>query len=618
MKRTTLTVLTLTLFMLLLVALAAFIFLYQGRLALHDEMATLTAGQTQLQQEMLQTGSNLAAAQATRDLVQAALATAESEQVLLEGELVMNQQQVNELSQQLAEATDELDSANTALSRLESANLALQAQSPLAQITAPEDGATFAPGEIVPIVVAASNPQNLTAVNLTINDETIESYDIEAEPLFAAQTEWTAGAEGDYVLSVMAVNVSGRASTPVTITIHVTLSPVEAAAALRASVEANVVEIRGLTPLAPITPTLLSSDELRQRVEADFAEETTPEDSRKDAIVLSAFDFMDRDYDLHQALIELRSEAVTGFYDPETAEFVVVSDDDELDPSEQWTHAHEFMHALQDQYYALELLGDETADSEARAALRALAEGEATLIQILYLREGYFTDEEASEVFASLSQEGPGILDEIPPIILNSFTFPYDAGLNFVLELYNGGDFFSEGNFAHLEAAWNDLPQSSEQILHPDRYLAGDDPIPVSLPPLTDTLGAGWQQLDEDVFGEFTLREYLGQQLTGAEAEQAATGWGGDRYTVFWNEAEAQLVMAYRLVWDSNIDGAEFASLYRSYPAALFNAEPSEQGDGDCWQGTDVICLFHMDAESLIVRAPDVATAVLLQTQIQP
>jgi hypothetical protein len=76
--------------------------------------------------------------------------------------------------------------------------------------------------------------------------------------------------------------------------------------------------------------------------------------------------------------------------------------------------------------------------------------------------------------------------------------------------------------------------------------------------------------------------------------------------------------MALRLVWDTNAEGAEFASLYRSYPAALFDAESTEQGSGDCWQGTDVICLFHEGDESLIVRAPDVETAVLLQSQIQP
>jgi hypothetical protein len=218
-----------------------------------------------------------------------------------------------------------------------------------------------------------------------------------------------------------------------------------------------------------------------------------------------------------------------------------------------------------------------------------------------------------------MSEQDTGILDELPPIIVSSFSFPYDTGFQFVMDIYNGGDLTltTPGDFANIEAVWNNLPQSSEQIIHPDRYLAGDAPLTVSLPPLTDTLGIGWQQLDDDVFGEFTLREYLKQQLTAEEVEQAATGWGGDRYTVFWNEATQQLVMALRLVWDSNADGAEFASLYRSYPAALFNATPTPQGDGDCWQGGDVICFFHSGVESLIVRAPDVETAVLIQAQIQ-
>ena len=621
MNRTTLTAITLTVIMLLLVALAAFVFLYQGRLGLQDEIATISAEQSQLQQDLLQTGSDLAAVEATRDLTQEALATAEADKVLLEGDIVTNQQEVDSLNQQLDEKTAELEQTNTALNQLESANLVLRSQPPVAEIISPEAGDTFSPGEVVAIMIAASDSMNLTAVNLTLNDETLQSYDIDSQPLFATQTEWTAEEAGEYVLGVMALNENGRASEPVTITITVSLSPEEAAAGIRAEVEANVIEIRGLNPLEPIVPTLLSSDELRDRVEADFAEETTPEEGREDAIVLSAFDFMSRDYDLYTALIDLQSEAVAGFYDPETAEFVVVSDDNELDPNEQWTHAHEFMHALQDQYYPLELISDDSVDSEAKFALRSVAEGEATLIQLLYLRGGYFTQDEIQSIFADINEQDTGILDELPPIIVSSFTFPYDTGFQFVLELYNGGDLTltTPGDFANLENLWQNLPQSSEQIIHPDRYLSGDAPIPVTLPPLTDTLGAGWQQLDEDVFGEFGLREYLKQQLTDEEVEQAATGWGGDRYTVFWNESDQQLVMALRLVWDSNIDGAEFASLYRSYPAALFNTDSTPQGDSDCWQGdVDVICFFHSNDESLIVRAPDVATAVRVQAQIQP
>ncbi|NIT57160.1 MAG: hypothetical protein GWN00_13275, partial [Aliifodinibius sp.] len=69
--------------------------------------------------------------------------------------------------------------------------------------------------------------------------------------------------------------------------------------------------------------------------------------------------------------------------------------------------------------------------------------------------------------------------------------------------------------------------------------------------PLTDTLGVGWQRLDEDTLGEFYLREYLAQQLEGGLVESAASGWGGDRYTVYWNDEAEEIVMVLKLVWDT-------------------------------------------------------------------
>jgi hypothetical protein len=72
----------------------------------------------------------------------------------------------------------------------------------------------------------------------------------------------------------------------------------------------------------------------------------------------------------------------------------------------------------------------------------------------------------------------------------------------------------------------------------------------VALAPLADTLGDGWKLVDEDILGEFFLREYLDQQLATTLARRVAEGWGGDRYAVYWNEDESALVMAFRLVWD--------------------------------------------------------------------
>jgi hypothetical protein len=115
--------------------------------------------------------------------------------------------------------------------------------------------------------------------------------------------------------------------------------------------------------------------------------------------------------------------------------------------------------------------------------------------------------------------------------------------------------------------------------------------------------------VEEDVLGEFYLREYLAQQLENELVDQAATGWGGDRYAVYWNEASQAPVMVLKLLWDTPADAEEFAQYYPSYPGQLFGVDPLPQENGMCWQGEDVICLYAAGGESLVVRAPDLATA---------
>ena len=140
-----------------------------------------------------------------------------------------------------------------------------------------------------------------------------------------------------------------------------------------------------------------------------------------------------------------------------------------------------------------------------------------------------------------ISQCAGVALGHAPPVLISSLSFPYSSGYRFVETLYDAG------GFEAIDAAWADPPRSTEHILHPERYLAGDAPQIVTLPPLTDTLGVGWELLEDDILGEFFLREYLDQQLAAAVAERAAEGWGGDRYAVYWNEATGGLVMALRL-----------------------------------------------------------------------
>jgi hypothetical protein len=602
MKSSASTTTVLILIMLLMVVAAGFVFLFQSELRFRDHLRALSADNEALRAAQAAAELELGAAETTREATAAALATAEHGNLLLEGQLVESQQSVDTLTGQVGELTDEVDGLRAELAAAEGEE---QSRPPVARIVTPADEATLPISQPVEIVLVASDAAGLTSVTLEVDGQRLSTYSVGGEKLYARTLSWEAPAEeSEVTFTVTAANLNGIESEPQSITVQV--RDTEAAnASIRAEVEANVSEVRGLQPLEPIVPVVLTRDELRDRVEDEFAADTTPEESRADVLELSAFDFLEQDYDLYTAQIALQSEGILGYYDPDTSEFVVVTDGALLDPPAQWTHAHEFVHALQDQHYDLGALSDDSLDSEQRAAVRALAEGEAELVQYLYLFEGdYFTQLEVDAIMNDPQRSDVGFLNDFPPVLVNNMAFPYTSGVDFVIDLYR------EGGFEAIDAAWANPPRSTEHILHPDRYRAGDAPQIVALAPLTDTLGVGWEMLDEDILGEFFLREYLDQQLPAATADQAAAGWGGDRYAVYWNEADDALVMALRLVWDTAEDALEFAEVFPDYPTALYDAEAQPQPDGSvCWQGDDVICFLQVDGESFVVRAPDLATA---------
>ncbi len=597
--------------MLLLVAAAGFVFLLQGGLRLRNEARDIAAANETLRAEVAAAELELASEVATREAVVAALATAESDNLIIKEELVASQQALDSATAQVDELTGEADGLRDTLAQLQDE---AQGRRPVARIVTPLDGATLPVGQPASIVLVAGDAVGLTSLTLEVDGQSFGDYPLDGETLYARTLNWPApDEEGEHTFTVTTININGVASQPQTIT--VTVQDTEARnAALRAEVEANVIELRGLPLLSPITPVVLSRDALRDRLATEAAAETTPEEARADVLELSAFDFLEPDYDLYAAQLQLQSDGILGFYDPETAEFVVVSDGALLDAPTLYTHAHEFVHALQDQHYDLEALTDEALDSEAQAAVRALAEGEASLVQYLYLAErDYFTPDEVDAIVNDSAQTDDSFLDEYPPVLINNLAFPYVSGSRFVGELYRAG------GFAAIDAAWANPPQSTEHILHPERYRAGDAPQIVALAPLTDTLGVGWQEIENNVMGEFFLREYLDQQLPATTAARAALGWGGDRYAVYWNEATGGLVMALRAVWDTPADAAEFAAAYADYPAGLFDVAPQTQADGStCWVGDDAICFRQVEGESFVVRAPDVATAGAVLAALLP
>jgi hypothetical protein len=395
-----------------------------------------------------------------------------------------------------------------------------------------------------------------------------------------------------------------------------TLNPTQIVDAMDA-IQVYVITTRGLQPKAPVDRAFLTVAEVKQRVLDDFEEDYSPAEAADDTRVLAAFGLVPPGLDLYDLFVRLYSEGVAGFYDPDTDELVLVSEAQGLNAYERTTFAHEFTHALQDQIYDLRASGfsDEMydIDSERFEAVQAVLEGDATLLEEQY--RATLTPAEEREYDAAVDAQDVSLYFEMPQYLLYDFIFPYDQGLEFVRRYYD------EGGWARVEELWQNLPVSSEQILHPERYEAGDVPVVVARPALTDTLGSGWRQLDTGVNGEWYTYLILahgedrGAQLSQSRAGRAAEGWGGDGYSVFLRESDDALVLAAQWVWDTPEDAQEFAEAFREYADDRFDGAATTTGDRLCWPGSGQNCLLTTSTGTLWLMAPDEATFASVLTQ---
>lgn len=598
MKTTSLTGLVLTLLMLLLVLTAAFVFLFQGRQTVIEQRDNLETETADLQQNLAQTELDLAAAEATRIFNADALATAESNALLLDGELVRSQQEVDAL-------TEQLDAASQTITTLQDQQEAVLAQPPEVAILSPANGRLLPQGESVNIVLVATDPKGVSSVNLAINEEPVETYLPNNETLFTAVAPWEPAEANEYVIQLTAVNSEGISSRGATVTVTVSLADTasrpatDANATLRQDINELVSGLRQLPIPDGVNELLVSGVLLRQAQQADaqtLAESPLWADA---GLIGQAFDFATADFAYADLLAAVANDATPALYRPLSGEMLLVEQDNTLTAPAQLGYVRQLLYLIQDQNFGLSALASGEFTLDAALALAALKEGEATVVQENFLTARYLPLEQ--EAIPDTYVLDTAVLTDVPAAIANWLQFPYEFGDEFARALYD------EGSYPALDAAWANPPQSTEQILHPEAYAAEEGPSLVTLPDLQPVLGEDWALAAENVLGEYLLGQYLLQQLNETQVETAVTGWGGDRFVIYTNEADGSYLMALQAVWDTAADSTEFAALYPNYPTRLLGSSGELQANGgECWEGeAEFICLYQSDQETLIVRGPE-------------
>lgn len=217
---------------------------------------------------------------------------------------------------------------------------------------------------------------------------------------------------------------------------------------------------------------------------------------------------------------------------------------------------HELVHALQDQHFGLDRALASAKNNDARNALFALAEGDATMIEL-----GYVVSSLGGVEFQSLVKN-PETLEKVlfghfgkshrslgTPALESSYSFRYLTGTLFV------GALVRSGGGAAVNEAFRHPPRTTSEVLEPKRYLAHWRPKGVKLPSLAPLAAAGYRVVERGSFGGRELNLFLAPIVV--DADRVAADWDGDDLAVVVKQGVYGVAWAVRF---SDRDAAARAS----------------------------------------------------------
>jgi hypothetical protein len=243
-------------------------------------------------------------------------------------------------------------------------------------------------------------------------------------------------------------------------------------------------------------------------------------------------------------------------------------------PTAQRTRVvNELVRALVDQNFNLRrITGLRVRDRDRALAAKSIVDGTAAL---------------ASGVAASPVQ-GP------PLERFSQFESGLGAGKALAKELrYLGGS-------RALASALRLFPQTTEQLLHIDKFLERERALPVRLP----TRIGDWKLSASETFGELDVRSLL-QAFSVPNAVPTAAGWGGGRVGLYVSPT-GQTTAVLALRWDTIDDAVEWRDAVTRYVGAAFPGATARDCPplDRCWSSTWDLASGVLGTTSVFASGP--------------
>ena len=368
--------------------------------------------------------------------------------------------------------------------------------------------------------------------------------------------------------------------------------PTEAVLKYKQAFEQLLPGLRKIGFKSEVKRDVTAREDLKALLLKEIDEQLTPAEFRTNELGMKALGFIPKGLNWKETMVKVYSEEIAAFYDPKTKTMHLIKEPPPekakkpgfleallgkksgFDKDENKTViAHELTHALADQNYDLDKMQKAVEDDDDRSlALSALIEGEATLAMIGAQMDDWDGSKIGAIPYADLDRSfslmmpfmsfaGGASLREAPVILSESLIFPYLRGMVFCASLTN------KGGWKALDDAYKNPPQSTEQVIHPEKYRdQPDPPTTIDLGKLEP--GEGWAEVGRNVIGEMQLAVLLRKH----GGKPAAAGWDGDRFAVFEGTG-GKLGVVWLTTWDTEDDAREFARQYARFQTAKLGPE---------------------------------------------
>jgi hypothetical protein len=317
--------------------------------------------------------------------------------------------------------------------------------------------------------------------------------------------------------------------------------------------------ISGLAVLKPVQQQTMARDQLKGYFEERIKEVVKPEEIRIEELGLKKMGFAPKDFDLKKTTVELMAEQAAAFYDYRKKRMVLLAG--QGDGMQEMALVHELAHALADQHFQLEKYLKKAGSSDDGSLARmAVMEGQATWLMseamAQKMGQSLIKNDAMVDMMARMASSGGSgfpIFQSVPLYMRESLVFPYGAGMRFQHKVTAkmGKDGFAE--------VFRRPPGTTQEILHPEKYLAKSKAEIVKAPELARP--AEWKELATGTSGEFDhmilLRQYAPQ------SELLAESWRGGVYKLWESKKDkSRASLAYASVWADEESARKFFQAY--------------------------------------------------------